>query len=150
MELIYFLLITFGSIYVIFSFSSIMVQMPKYKFYKPTYEAIKSGTYVFASQSESYVTFRPSDKKEEWWSDDEILFFYDKWSKKKESIKLLGNRNYIHGGFSNTFDLYTSYWFNKLHNLAKTKITAPIMKEAELPTTDLAHEPVKDKSNILQ
>jgi hypothetical protein len=139
MEAIYFLLIVFGATYGIFTFASIMTQMPKYKYYKPTYEAIKSDTYVFASQSDSYVTFRPLDKKDEWWSDDEILFFYDKWSKKKESIKLLGNRNYIHEGLSNMFDPYSAYWFYKLHSLAKTKMAAPNIEAAET---------VKDKSKL--
>ena len=139
MDFIYFLLITFGAIYAIFTFSSIMVQWPKYKYYKPTYEAIKSDTYVFAAQSESYVTFRPLDKKDEWWSDDEILFFYDKWSKKRESIKLLGNTKYIHEGLSNVFDPYTAYWFYKLHTLAKTKMAVPSIEAAET---------VKDKSKL--
>lgn len=139
MDFIYFLLITFGAIYAVFTFSSIMVQWPKYKYYKPTYEAIASGTYVFASQSESYVTFRPLAKKDEWWSDDEILFFYDKWSNKRESIKLLGKTKYIHEGLSNVFDPYTAYWFHKLHSLAKTKMAAPIIESAET---------VKDKSKV--
>ena len=143
MELIYFLLIVLGSTYALFTFSSIMVQWSRYKYYKPTYEAIQSDTYVFAAQSESYVTFRPLDKKDEWWSDDEILFFYDKWSKKRESIKLLGNTKYIHEGLSNVFDPYTAYWFYKLHNLARTKMTA-----ASTETVDLNHEPVKDKSKL--
>ena len=139
MEAIYFLLIVFGATYGIFTFASIMTQMPKYKYYKPTYEAIQSGTYVFASQNESHVTFRPLDKKDEWWSDDEVLFFYDKWSKKRESIKLLGNRNYIHEGLSNMFDPYTAYWFYKLHNLARTKMDVPSIETAET---------VKDKSKL--
>jgi hypothetical protein len=142
MEIIYFFIAVFSGIYALFAFSSIMVQWPKYKYYKPTYDAIQLGTYVFASTSESYDTFRPKDKVAEWWSDDEILFFHDKWTGKRESIKLLGKTKYIHAGLSNVFDPYTAYWFHKLHSLARTKMTTPSIET--MP--DVNHELIKDKT----
>jgi hypothetical protein len=147
MEPLYCILIIVVLMYGVFASSSIMVNAPKYKFYKPSYEAIKSGTYIHCRDTDRFSTFRPLSKIDEWWSDDEILFFHDDFA--KGSIKLLGSSNYIHGGFFLWCDLYSMYWFYKLHRLAKVKMVVPSIEKAELSKADLTYEPIKDKSKKL-
>jgi hypothetical protein len=137
MELIYSLFFITAVTFAVFGISSFAVNYPKYKLYKPTYDAIKSGKYVFTDKNETFSTFRQPSDKDNWWSDDEILFFHRGFN--NDSIKLLGKLNYIHAGIINWFDPYTTYWFYKLHSLARTKMTTPSIEEVET---------VKDKSKL--
>jgi hypothetical protein len=95
-----------------------------YKYYKPTYLALKNKEYLLDdSGSESFLMFRPVEKIQKmnemrasgriYWSlslDDnkEIVYF-----KSDETIKLL-NRHYIHTDFMLLCDLYTLYWHKKI------------------------------------
>lgn len=81
----------------------------KYKYYKPTYEAIKNKEYLFYNESESFITFKPKDRMNQptWMIDDsEILYF-----KEKGDIKLI--KEYIHNS-APFFDPYTIYWRRKI------------------------------------
>jgi hypothetical protein len=95
-----------------------------YKYYKPTYLALKNKEYLLDdSGSDSFLTFRPAAKVKNMnqmrasghiiWSlllddKDEIIYF-----KSDESIKLI-NKHYIHKNFMSYCDLYTLYWHKKI------------------------------------
>jgi hypothetical protein len=95
-----------------------------YKYYKPTYLALKNKEYLLYDYGpESFITFRPADKVKKMnemrtsghilWGDllddkDEIIYF-----KSDEDIKLI-NKHYIHTDFMLLCDLYTLYWHKKI------------------------------------
>lgn len=82
-----------------------------YKYYKPTYEAIKNKEYIFFNENESFIVFKHKDKMNvpTWMIDDdnEILYF-----KEEGDIKLI--KEYIHTSSAPFFDPYTSYWYKKI------------------------------------
>jgi hypothetical protein len=90
-----------------------------YKYYKPTYLAIKNKQYLLYRNDEDFITFRPKDKMDIpiWqFTDDEILYFKDNETIKLKSYIQNGRQGYIHKDFMPFFDPYTVYWHKKIKN----------------------------------
>jgi len=105
-----------------------------YKYYKPTYLAIKNKQYLLYRNDEDFITFRPKDKViattgkfgfNQWqFDDDEILYF-----KQGGDIKLI--KEYIHTRSGPFFDPYTMYWHKKIKKeiLYNTRTIAQIRED---------------------
>jgi hypothetical protein len=99
-----------------------------YKYYKPTYEAIKNKEYLLYRNDQDFITFRPKDKMDIpiWvFNDDEILYF-----KENDTIKL--TKGYIHKDFMPFFDPYTQYWHNKIKKQITINSSLENMREDKL------------------
>ena len=99
-----------------------------YKYYKPTYEAIKNKEYLLYRNDQDFITFRPKDKMDIpiWvFNDDEILYF-----KENDTIKL--TKGYIHKDFMPFFDPYTVYWHNKIKKQITINSSLENMREDKL------------------
>lgn len=81
---------------------------PTYKYYKVTYDLIKSKKYVLKSNDESFISFR-DDLETLNYDDNEILYF-----KGSEGIKLISG--YIHKNHMLCMDPYSNYWYKKIKN----------------------------------
>jgi hypothetical protein len=131
MNLICTLLTVASILYTALYVTLVFILKENYKYYKPTYLALKNKEYLLYDYgSESLITFKPVDKIKKmndmkasgdtFWSlppniyqymlDDkaEIIYF-----KSGESIKLI-NAHYIHTHFMLFCDLYTLYWHKKI------------------------------------
>ena len=88
------------------------------QYYKRTYDAIKSGQYVLATDSSSHNTrmkyFVPPQYVDEYWyCREQVVLFYEKG--KPDAIKLLSRGNhYIHNYGFPMIDFYARYWFKKI------------------------------------
>lgn len=107
--------------YVALATIATLVNMSDYKSYKPTYESLINGEYVFylCSNTESMGTiyfFLPKGKQLLSDSDEtqRIVFLLNKFEK-PNSIILLG-RKHISRRFILTIDPYTMYWNYKFWN----------------------------------
>ena len=127
------LLILVPLIYCMLWFISYLTLKHNYKYYKPTYLAIKNKHYLLYSNDEDFITFRPKEKMDlpNWLnlSCEEILYF-----KGSESIKLKSYQNghhYIHKDFVPFFDPYTVYWYWKIKKqmLLHTRSIAEIRQD---------------------
>ena len=108
------LLITGIVIPLVFMMVQMSVNYNDYRWYKPTYEAIKSGRHVLVSKSSIY-TYRDLTNNNE---RNEILLFIDRHGT-PESIKLLGHNSYIHK--EGRLDFYSAYWYYKILTEMRTK-----------------------------
>jgi hypothetical protein len=86
-----------------------------YQFYKPTYDAIVNGSYVWDRKfsTDSTIYLRRPDNTDPF-TDEEIIFF----NAGKGSIKLLTSKRnisaYIHEASFTFLDPYTLYWRKKI------------------------------------
>lgn len=89
------------------------VNYDNYKYYKPTYDAIKNCSYVMITKSFNIETYKKPEDNNFLSSSNQILFFVD--FKRITSIKLLSQEgnHYIHNS-SLIFDPYAYYWFRKI------------------------------------
>lgn len=120
MIIIYTLLTVATIVYLIFYVITTSTLKENYKYYKPTYEALKNKEYLLDYESD-LIMFRPAEKVNKlktmranghivWDLDDENEIAYFKSS---EDIKLL-NSHYIHKNFMPYCDFYTLYWHRKI------------------------------------
>ena len=114
MIIIYTLLTVATIVYLLFYVITISTLKENYKYYKPTYEALKNKEYLLDYESD-LIIFRPAEKvnklktmKAKGLFDEEIVYF-----KSSEDIKLL-NSHYIHKNFMPYCDFYTLYWHRKI------------------------------------
>jgi len=101
---------TFVSILSIIIIVSMSVNSKSYKYYRVTYYAIKSCSYVMVSNSYNQQTYQRINETNPY-TNDEIIFFLS--GGEVDDIKLISRgSNYIHskGGI----DLYSRYWFRKI------------------------------------
>ena len=101
--------------FLIMSLISMSVNWKDYKNYKPTYDAFNNGEVVLKSSGDFGIETFKRRCDELYSRTPEILIFNDANGKPK-SIKLFGSPtklSYIHDQFT-VFDLYQSYWFNKI------------------------------------
>lgn len=100
------LLITVIIVPLVFMTVLMSVNAKNYIWYRPTYEAIKSGRYVLVSKSSIY-TYRDLTNN----NNNEILLFIGRHGT-PETIKLLGHNSYIHK--EGRLDFYSAYWYYKI------------------------------------
>jgi len=89
---------------------SMSVNWKNYKYYRVTYYAIKSCSYVMVRNSFNQQTYQRNNETNPY-TNDEIIFFLN--GGEVDDIKLVSRgSNYIHskGGI----DLYARYWFRKI------------------------------------
>lgn len=106
---------------------------PTYKYYKVTYDVIKSKEYVLSSNDRDFISFLPKSKeltrKRNYFFipslDDEILYFKD-----TEGIKLI--KGYIHKNDFFWFDPYTVYWYKKIKTQIMINSSVENMREYKL------------------
>lgn len=130
MELISFMTVVFYILLV--WLPTFIVLKPTYKYYKVTYDAIKSKEYVLSSSGRDFISFRPNNQTlknlnyQPYIYDDEILYFKD-----TEGIKLI--KGYIHkrGGML-WMDPYTNYWYKKIKTQMMINSSVENMREYKL------------------
>ncbi len=101
---------TFVPIISIVIIVSMSVNSKSYKYYRVTYYAIKSCSYVMVRNSFNQHTYQRVNETNPY-TNDEIIFFLS--GGEVDDIKLISRgSNYIHskGGI----DLYSRYWFRKI------------------------------------
>ena len=104
------LLFLFGLVVLIVTMT---VNYKSYKYYRVTYYAIKTCSYVMVRNSFNQQTYhRPQETDP--YTNDEIIFFLNRHGE-VDSLKLISRRSenhYIHdkGGW----DLYARFWFKKI------------------------------------
>lgn len=124
-ELLTLVLLVGGMFALVFQLASIATSMKSYPRYKPTYEALVTGRYRIDLESTAGITrFYDTTKENNQWSrfseEYEILIF------STGSIKLIQERSmgfwgseYIHSGPTVMRDLYSLYWYCKIHRWFK-------------------------------
>ena len=101
---------TFVPIISIVIIVSMSINSKSYKYYRVTYYAIKSCSYVMVRNSFNQHTYQRINETNPY-TNDEIIFFLN--GGEVDDIKLVSRgSNYIHnkGGI----DLYSRYWFRKI------------------------------------
>jgi hypothetical protein len=117
-------LTVFSTVYFTLYLITFLTLKENYKYYKPTYLALKNKEYLLDDFGPSdFITFKPAAKIQKLndmkvsghiiWSEfleytDEIIYF-----KNDENIKLI-NKHYIHTSPMLFCDLYTLYWHKKI------------------------------------
>lgn len=112
-----------------------IVLKPTYKYYKVTYDAIKSKEYILSSSGRDFISFRPmvtpnNQTLKNFYHphiyDDEILYFKD-----TGGIKLI--KGYIHKREGMLWmDPYTNYWYNKIKTQIMINSSVENMREYKL------------------
>ena len=129
MELISFMTVVF---YILLVWLPTFITLkPTYKYYKVTYDAIKSKEYVLSGNGSDFISFRPNNQTLKNLNyhphiDDEILYFKD-----SQGIKLI--KGYIHKREGMLWiDPYTNYWYNKIKTEIMINSSVENMREYKL------------------
>ena len=85
-------------------FATFMTNVSKYKYYKPTYLAIKNKVYINTIKDDYEMRFVKDD--------DKNPFRYNDIRLSDKSLKLIDDGGYIF--LTVGFDQYTIYWFYKI------------------------------------
>ena len=130
MELISFMTVVFYILLV--WLPTFIVLKPTYKYYKVTYDVIKSKEYVLYGNDRDFISFRPNNQTlkslnyQPYIYDDEILYFKD-----TEGIKL--TKGYIHKREGMLWmDPYTNYWYKKIKTQIMINSSVENMREYKL------------------
>jgi len=127
------IIITALILYITFWIPSYITRKDNYKYYKPTYEAIKNKEYVLLSNTPGFedglIIFRHKETIDTIpkWSitDDEIIYF-----RGTKSIKL--TKGYIHKTFIPFFEPYTNYWYHKIKEQIMANSSIENMRDYKL------------------
>lgn len=103
-------ILTILIVFFVLCLSTIVVNYPRYSYYKKTYDALVSGEYVYSWSGHNQFYFIHKNETDIF-SGNGIIFFDNP---DKRDIKLLGYLNYIHGGTLTYMDPYTWFWSKKI------------------------------------